>query len=1608
MNPAAQPQRLPMNAAEAACMHPTSKIIAVKAGTTVQLFNLEVQARIKGSNMPEPVEFMKWVALDTLGLVTNNSIYHLTMEGDTQPQRMCARDPQLAGHQIISYRCDPAKKWLLLQGVTVESGTMQGKLQLYSVDKHKSQVLPSHASTVISTMIQGNQATLLALANNTKIHIVELGKEGGGAFNRQCDIFFPQEAANDFPVSMEFIERYGFLAVISAMGFLFLIDVESGTMVSMQRMTNAPVFATTTASKPEDCVLAMTRPGQLIRASVDSSTIIAYISTKLRNLELAIRVASRADLPGADELFREQFERMFQQGNFPEAAKVAATSPMGCLRTSQTIQRFKSVPPVPGQAPPLIQYLGLLLDRSQLNDLESIELVMAVLSQGRKDLVEKWVKDKKLTCSEELGNMVRTHDVKLALAVYFHGECYARVVGVFAELGEFDRILTYAKTVSYTPDYLSLLADVAGRSPDQALAFAQKLMAQPEGALVDAGEVMELFNQRGMVQPLSVLMLDVLKKNDPADSRMQTRFLEILLEKAPQVADALFGKRLYSEYDRNYIAQCAEKAHLYQRALEHYTELSDILRCVANPQYITPEFLVEYCGEIEPEYVLECLKVLLKARQTQTVVNIAKRHSARLGAAQLITLFEQARCNDGLYIFLHGIVDTTEEPAVVLKFVQAAARVQQAKEIERVVKSNNVYDPREVKAFLKETRIDPMPLMIVCDRHGFVDEMTRYLYENNQHKHIETYVTQMSPTNTPIVVGVLLDLDANEDFVRSLLNTVRQLCPIAELVEEVERRNRLKILQSWLEARAQEGNTEAPLHSALAKIYIDLNANAERFLVENEHYDSRVVGLYCEKRDPHLACVAYRRGQCDEELVDVTNRNSLFKTQARYLVERQDAALWATVLTEENSYRRQLIDQVVSTALPQSKHPEEVSATVKAFMNANLPHELIELLEKIMLRRSEFSSNRNLQTLLMITAIRAAPDRVKDYIQRLDNYDGPELAKHAIRAELYQEAFDMYHKFDRHAEAIGVMLDHIKDLARACDYATQINKPEVWTLLANGQLVEGLVDEAIESFIKAGDASSYEQVIWHANQQEAFESLVKYLGMARKQLRESAIDSELCYAYAKTGQLGELEELISGANLAEIQNIGDRCFDEEMYHAARILFNSISNFARLASTLVRLEQYQQAVDAARKANSIKTWKEVCFACVEARAFRLAQLCGVNIVVHADELEELIQFYCARGYFEEIISLLEYGIGLDRAHMGMFTELGVLYSKFKPQKLMEHIKLFHARLNIPQLLRVTEANLQWAELCFLYCHYDEYDYAATTMLSHGADAWNHQQFKEIISKIANMEIYYKSIDFYLAQHPMLLNDLLLVISQRVDNARVVTQLRRADRLPLVKSYLMSVQSNEVPEVNEAINDLLIDEEDCEGLRTSIENYPAFEQTALARRLEHHDLLEMRRVAAWLYKLNKRWNESVELSKRDLLFQDAMETAAESQNPEIAEALLRFFACDVDDKFRAPTFAACLYTCYDILTADVVLELAWSRGLNDYAMPFLINVTREYTSKVDRLVAAQKEEAERRKAQPADSEEDAQATESFQPPGAFPVAPPVFFQGPGMMPPVMNPF
>ena len=67
---------------------------------------------------------------------------------------------------------------------------------------------------------------------------------------------------------------------------------------------------------------------------------------------------------------------------------------------------------------------------------------------------------------------------------------------------------------------------------------------------------------------------------------------------------------------------------------------------------------------------------------------------------------------------------------------------------------------------------------------------------------------------------------------------------------------------------------------------------------------------------------------------------------------------------------------------------------------------------------------RNLQNLLILTAIKADKTKVMEYINRLDNYDAPDIANIAIGSELYEEAFAIFKKFEVNSSAVQVLLTY--------------------------------------------------------------------------------------------------------------------------------------------------------------------------------------------------------------------------------------------------------------------------------------------------------------------------------------------------------------------------------------------------------------------------------------------------------------------------------------------------------------------------------------------------------------------------------------------------------
>ena len=78
---------------------------------------------------------------------------------------------------------------------------------------------------------------------------------------RAVDVFFPPEAANDFPVAMQISTKYDIIFVVTKFGFIHLFDVETGTCIYMNRISGDTIFVTSEWQKSG--IIGVNRKGQV-------------------------------------------------------------------------------------------------------------------------------------------------------------------------------------------------------------------------------------------------------------------------------------------------------------------------------------------------------------------------------------------------------------------------------------------------------------------------------------------------------------------------------------------------------------------------------------------------------------------------------------------------------------------------------------------------------------------------------------------------------------------------------------------------------------------------------------------------------------------------------------------------------------------------------------------------------------------------------------------------------------------------------------------------------------------------------------------------------------------------------------------------------------------------------------------------------------------------------------------------------------------------------------------------------------------------------------------------------------------------------------------------
>lgn len=151
---------------------------------------------------------------------------------------------------------------------------------------------------------------------------------------------------------------------------------------------------------------------------------------------------------------------------------------------------------------------------------------------------------------------------------------------------------------------------------------------------------------------------------------------------------------------------------MFFQALEHYTNIADIKRVMLmlTAHAVNPEFLVNYFGQLSVEDSVDCLRELMRVnprQNMQIVVAIAVKYSEQLTPATLIELFESFNSFDGLFHYLGAIVSYSVDPEVHFKYIESAVKMNALREVERICRESNYYDPKRVRDFLK---VDTAPV----------------------------------------------------------------------------------------------------------------------------------------------------------------------------------------------------------------------------------------------------------------------------------------------------------------------------------------------------------------------------------------------------------------------------------------------------------------------------------------------------------------------------------------------------------------------------------------------------------------------------------------------------------------------------------------------------------------------------------------------------------------------------------------------------------------------------------------------------------------------------------------------------------------------------------
>jgi len=122
---------------------------------------------------------------------------------------------------------------------------------------------------------------------------MEIGDQAPGQekVKRQAEIQMQQEG--DFPVLMHDCPKYGVVFILTKMGFLFMYEVSTASLLSRHKLTDNLCFVAARNSNT-DGMITINRIGQIFSINVQEQALIPFINSAAHipnNRELSFKLA---------------------------------------------------------------------------------------------------------------------------------------------------------------------------------------------------------------------------------------------------------------------------------------------------------------------------------------------------------------------------------------------------------------------------------------------------------------------------------------------------------------------------------------------------------------------------------------------------------------------------------------------------------------------------------------------------------------------------------------------------------------------------------------------------------------------------------------------------------------------------------------------------------------------------------------------------------------------------------------------------------------------------------------------------------------------------------------------------------------------------------------------------------------------------------------------------------------------------------------------------------------------------------------------------------------------------------------------------------------------